>query len=195
MEDRDLIDLVLDGDSSAAKTLVLRHRFVVMSALRRFRRLTPADADDLFQEVFGRLFENGCAVLAAWHGQGALAAYIRRITTNAALDHLRSLHGQLDDQPLVDLDDLVGNAADPETIALLSELRRMMLEAIQQLAPPYVEVIRAVDLQELTYAEAAENLGITRNNLGVRLHNAREALAQVITARYPALLAHLRDTA
>lgn len=193
MEDRDVIDLVLAGDSAAAEMLVRRHRYVVMGALRRFQTLTRADVDDLFQEVFGRLFENGCAGLAAWRGQGALAAYIRRIATNMALDLLRSRRAELDDQLLDDPDSLVGETEDPETVALLSELRRMMLEAVQQLPPPYAEVIRAVDLQDLTYAEAADRLGVTRNNLGVTLHNARRALARVITARYPALVAYLRD--
>lgn len=193
MEDRDLVAYVLAGDSSAAEMLVHRHRFVVMSALRRFRTLTPSDADDLFQDVFARLFENECAVLAAWSGQAALAAYIRRIATNRALDHLRSRRSAVDNEPLDDPDDLVGDGEDPQTVALVGELRRMMAEAIQQLAPQYAEVIRLVDLEDLTYAEAAERLGVTRNNLGVRLHNARAALARVVTDRYPALMAYLRD--
>jgi RNA polymerase sigma-70 factor (ECF subfamily) len=193
MEDRDLIAHVLAGDSSAAEMLVRRYRFVVMSALRRFRTLTPSDVDDLFQDVFERLFENECAVLRAWRGQTDLAAYIRRIATNRALDHLRSCRSAVDDEPLDDPDGVVGDGEDPQTVALAGELRRMMVEAIQQLAPPYAEVIQAVDREELTYSEAAERLGVTRNNLGVRLHHARAALARVITDRYPALMAWLRD--
>jgi RNA polymerase sigma-70 factor (ECF subfamily) len=193
VEDRELVGLVLSGDASAAELLVQRHRYMVMRVLRRFRALTPADIDDLFQEVFGRLFDNGCAALESWHGGNDLAAYVRRIATNLVLDHLRSRRRILDDQFLEDPDAVAGDAEDPETAALLNQLRRMMLEAIQQLAPPQAEVIRLVDLAELSYAEAADRLEITRNNLGVRLHNARASLARLIADRYPALMAYLRD--
>jgi len=193
MDDRELVALLLSGDASAAETLVLRHRFVVMRALRRFRTLTRADVEDLFQDVFTRLFVNDCAALAAWHGPADLAAYIRRIASNVALDHLRSRRRQPETDPLEESDEIASDVDDPETIALLNQLRRMMLQAIQQLAPPYAEVVQAVDLEDLTYAQVAERLGVTRNNLGVRLHNARKALARVIADRYPALLAYLRD--
>jgi RNA polymerase sigma-70 factor (ECF subfamily) len=193
VEDRELVGRVLSGDESAAELLVHRHRYVVMRVLRRFRALTPTDIEDLFQEVFGRLFDNRCAALESWRGGNDLAAYVRRIATNLVLDHLRARRNILDDQVLEDPDAFAGDVEDPETAALLNQLRRMMLEAIQQLAPPYAEVIRLVDLEELSYAEAAARLEITSNNLGVRLRNARVSLARLITDRYPALTAYLRD--
>lgn len=194
--DRELVNLALDGSESAAKQIVLRHRYVVMGVMRRFRTLTAADADDLFQEVFARLFAEDCAALRRWRGTDDLAAYVRTIARNLALDYLRERRSDLDTDPLQDEDaELASPDPSPETLALINQLRRMLLEAIQQLGPPHTEAIMLVDMQQLSYAEAAQRLEITPNHLGVRLHHARAALKRLIAQRYPALRAHFAPTA
>ncbi|MEM7435893.1 MAG: sigma-70 family RNA polymerase sigma factor [Myxococcota bacterium] len=44
--------------------------------------------------------------------------------------------------------------------------------------PNYAEVLSLVDIHGATLAEAAEALGISANNVGVRLHRARKALRE-----------------
>ena len=46
------------------------------------------------------------------------------------------------------------------------------------IAPQYADVIRQIDLDEKSPEAVAETLGISRNNLNVRLHRARQQLKQ-----------------
>ena len=59
---------------------------------------------------------------------------------------------------------------------------RMVCACIEQLlptmAPQYADVIRQLDLNEKPPDAVAETFGISRNNLNVRLHRARQQLKQ-----------------
>jgi RNA polymerase sigma-70 factor (ECF subfamily) len=47
---------------------------------------------------------------------------------------------------------------------------------IPTLKPQYAEILRAVEMESLSLADAAARAGITRANAAVRLHRARQAL-------------------
>lgn len=194
MDELERIGRILDGDRAAANALVADHRFTVMRALRRFHQFDDGTIGELFQEVFAKLWANDCAALRAWRGDGALGAYIGRIARNLAIDHWRALDNALEDAPIEDPDELVGDSVDPQTATLVGEIRRMMRAAIGQLPPPDQEVIRAVVFDHLDYEEAAERLGTNANALGVRLNAARKRLKVIIQRDYPALQHYVPDT-
>ena len=64
----------------------------------------------------------------------------------------------------------------PETDAYAAELRRVLLEAIDELPPTYREVVRLRDIEERSNAEVAERLHISKRNAAVRLHRAHRRL-------------------
>jgi RNA polymerase sigma-70 factor (ECF subfamily) len=190
--DRALIEQLYAGNEAAARQFVMAQRFVVMSTLRRFRTFTQEDVDDLFQEVFSRLFADGCRVLRGWSGRN-LEGFIRRIARNAAIDLLRSRQRAPETAPEEEADSLASDTNSPEMEALVNQLRRMMHEAIQRLEPADRAAVIAVDIEQMTYESAAAILQITRNNFGVRISRARARLASIISEQYPALLAHLEN--
>lgn len=55
--------------------------------------------------------------------------------------------------------------------------------AIGELKPAYAALIRRAELQQTPLKVVAEELDLTANNVGVRLHRAREALRQSMRAR------------
>jgi len=59
-----------------------------------------------------------------------------------------------------------------------TEICRCMNALIPTLKPEYAELIRRVDLAENSPASVASELGITTNNLTVRLHRARAQLRE-----------------
>ncbi len=194
MGEGELVERILDGDEAAFNEFVHRYGTVIYAALRRFRQLSREDADDLAQVVFQRLLENNQRALRAWQG-GSLAAYLRRMTRHAAIDALRArrpedhvtIDGEGEDEEVFVPDPNPG----PDAAALLAEQRRMMSEAMSRLAPADQDILRLVDLDGLTYAEAAGRLDITVNNVGVRVLRARQRLAVVIRQAYPALMEYL----
>ena len=198
LADRELVDRLLRGDGQAAEKFVHLHKHLVMRELRRFRNLSPEDRDDLFQDIFAKLFEDECRILGQWKGNSNFVAYLRRIVRNISVDYLRSLKrapsvepiGEGDDEPVDD-----DGSTDPARAAQLNELRKLMLQAIQRLAPPDKEIVTLIMIEEMTYTAAAERLGITSNNAGVRLFEAKKRLRKVVEQSNPELLLHFADEA
>jgi RNA polymerase sigma-70 factor (ECF subfamily) len=198
LADRELVDRLLRGDGQAADKFVRLHQHLVMRELRRFRNLSPEDRDDLFQDIFAKLFEDECRILGQWKGNSNFVAYLRRIVRNICVDYLRSLKrapsvepiGEGDDEPVDD-----DGSTDPVRAAQLNELRKLMLQAIQRLAPPDREIVTLIMIEEMTYTAAAERLGITSNNAGVRISEAKKRLRKVVEQSNPELLLHFADEA
>ena len=188
--EKQLVMRVVQGDHDAFEDLVHGYKGIVYGTLRRFRNLPKEDVDDLFQDVFQRLLDNNYAALRAWEGR-ALAAYLKRITRNAAIDALRQ-RGHMEP---IDPTELPEVPAEPETGpgegVLVHELRRMIDQAVRRLGDGDQAIIRMLYFEELSYLEIAERLSITTNAAGVRITRARGRLAQVISREFPALMEYL----
>ena len=83
--ERDLMRRIVQRDASAFDALFARHGPPVRLRLVSIVR-DEAVADDLLQEVFLRLWTRA----EQWDGRGELRAWLGRIATNLALNHLRS---------------------------------------------------------------------------------------------------------
>jgi RNA polymerase sigma factor (sigma-70 family) len=70
----------------------------------------------------------------------------------------------------------------PETLAIDSRRRETLLSAIRSLPMNYRQVI-TLALEDLTPAEIAAVLGVTENNVAVRLNRARKALRSILESR------------
>jgi len=196
LADRELVDRLLRGDGQAADKFVRLHKHLVMRELRRFRNLSPETRDDLFQEIFAKLFEDECRILGQWKGNSNFVAYLRRIVSNICIDHLRTLDRAPPTEPIGEDEDELADrdgANDPEREAQLNELRKQMRLAIQSLAPPDQEILTLIVIKELSYGQVAELLGISRNLVGVRLFEAKKRLRKIIEQSYPELLLYLPD--
>jgi RNA polymerase sigma-70 factor (ECF subfamily) len=156
----------------------------------RFARSLTRDAsaaDDLVQETFLRAwrhwdtFRTGSEARAwlftiarnAWHRAGPKAARYVPVEDDA----LEALAG--DDVPM---------AAPPAMKHVLAraDIAPAIREAIDALPAPFRDVVELVDLQELTYGEAATVLSIPIGTVRSRLFRARRLLQE-------ALVEHARD--
>jgi RNA polymerase sigma-70 factor (ECF subfamily) len=187
--DRELVDLLVQGDWQAADRFVRLNQHLVMSVLRRFRMLPREEREDLFQRVFLKLFEDEFRVLRQWNRTTNFAAFLRKISRNVAIDEIRRQKGLPEIEDLEEADsDKADERADPEVIAVHTELRRKLLECLQRLPPGDQEILALIDLEGCSYKEAAERLGIPANRAGVRLHEARKRLRKVIEQHHPELV-------
>jgi RNA polymerase sigma-70 factor (ECF subfamily) len=60
------------------------------------------------------------------------------------------------------------------------EIRTLIRAKIDELPDGYRNVLLLRDIEEMTGAETAEQLGITSNAVKVRLHRARQALRELL---------------
>ncbi|MCF8204785.1 MAG: RNA polymerase sigma factor, partial [Methylotenera sp.] len=137
-------------------------------ALRRYARLLTGDAtraDDLVQDTL----ERACRKWSLWRPGTALRPWLLSVMHNLHLNQLRDWH--LDDGHAL-LDDLP-EPLDPGAPAG----DRLDLErALAALPPGQRAVMLLVVVEEYTYAEAAEILGVPVGTVMPRRHRGREAL-------------------
>lgn len=153
-------------------------------------RLTgePAAAEDVVQEAFLKLMAGADRI----EGRSRLATWLYRVAYNASIDRLREqkrlqpVPSEDDEQPLPMPETLVEFRLSPEAMARDAETRAALDEAIAALPPLLRAAFLLRDVEGLSTAEAAEALGITETNLKVRLHRARLALRERLSAHVAA---------
>ena len=84
--DQELIALIRDQDTDAFETLSLRYRELIYPHVLHTVRDNDA-AEDVVQEVFLRIWTRA----EQWNSRGSFKAWLFRIATNMALNHLRTL--------------------------------------------------------------------------------------------------------
>ena len=77
------------------------------------------------------------------------------------------------------LDDLPSEEPGQEQALIAAERAQRLLEAVRRLALPYRQVMTLV-LEDLSYEDIAETLGITVANVGIRLNRAKLQLAEML---------------
>lgn len=141
----------------------------------------PALADDVTQDVFlvvmreAARYEPGRSSSTAWLCGIARNCVRQRLQRDARFDSLDA-HG----------DDEAGAApaVEPDPLAELSRAERlaMLRRAVLALPVRYREVVVLCDLEELSYADAADALGCAIGTVRSRLHRARTMLAARVSA-------------
>ncbi len=122
---------------------------------RRARLLLARDADawDVVQEVFERMLTNG----SGFRGEARPMTWVYRVTTNAALNHLRARKVR---EPLLTA---VSNeeATGPERV----EARQLLSKWLAHLSDREIEVASLLYLDGLTQQEVADVLGLSRKTI------------------------------
>ncbi|TWT11370.1 RNA polymerase sigma factor [Reyranella sp. CPCC 100927] len=147
------------------------------AALTRFltRRLGSATlAEDLTQETWVRVATASTVGTTAADNP---RSYLFRIAANLAIDHQRHAHRGVEiEAPAPVLDAVADPAPSPEIVALHRSEMARLLRAVDQLPPRCRQVFLLTKVHELSYAEVAVRLGISRNTVMVHMVNALAAL-------------------
>jgi RNA polymerase sigma-70 factor (ECF subfamily) len=166
----DLLHRFAAGDLEAFESLFRQYQGEVYRWIMRIVR-NSATAEDLTVETFWRMYR---ARAQFDPNKGNCAPWLRRIATNAALDHLRRSRREV---PLPD--DLPAAAKQPPAEQL--ELRREILAAIGKLSPPLRAVILLALVEEEPYENIAQALGISENAVRVRLFRGVRVLRKSLS--------------
>jgi RNA polymerase sigma-70 factor (ECF subfamily) len=192
--DRDLEDIELAGrvqaqDEDAFEALYERYQAPLLRHLCSLVRSQPA-AQDLLQETFLRMWTHA----EQWSGQGSFKAWLYRIATNLAFNHLRTLRRHPADPLPCDDEGAWDEWSEEETAApgwlvdtstlgpqaALEEAEKgaQVRQAIDMLPEEKREVFRLVHEMELSIRDAAGRLGIPEGTVKSRLHYAQKQLTQ-----------------
>ncbi|HKH49140.1 MAG TPA: RNA polymerase sigma factor [Thermoanaerobaculia bacterium] len=177
LSDEEVVARVLAGDSSLFEILMRRYN----QRLFRVARGILADdgeAEDVMQEAYVRAFRE----LAGFRGEARFSTWLTRIACHEALARARKR------QRLVSING--GEPPDPPAATLgpereleNRELQTVLRDAVEVLPDPLRAVFCLREIEGLSTEATADALGLTAENVRVRLHRAKRSLRQALDER------------
>lgn len=174
-----VIEAARAGDEAAMEALFAKYRPAVVAYLGRAG--FTADAEDLGQEVFLRLFRGG---LRADASLGAFRSLVFTITRNVLRNHLEAASAKKRAGQRVPLDEATVAAAPSDVDGFDREwLVRLVEVALQRLAverPNYHQALRLFLLEGHPQARVAELLGQTVQTVKNHVHRGKQLLIEYV---------------
>jgi RNA polymerase sigma-70 factor, ECF subfamily len=132
---------------------------------------TAEDAQDLVQEILLQVWRS----LPQFKGRASVSTWIYRIALNTALTWRRQARRRPERQPLFEIEELTADDSESAKQVEQREVVEGLYAAIRQL-PKGDAALVLLYLDDLSYREMAEVLGISESNVGVKLNRAKNAL-------------------
>ena len=170
------------GDSRANEELVNLYQGPVYNLC--FRMVGNAeDAADMSQEAFLKAWKN----LAGFQFESAFSTWLYRLASNCCLDFLRSkkrrptislvMSNDEEEEQVMDVED---TAPGPEEQLFTREDREILQKALGEIDPEQRQILTLRVVNDLSYGEIAEILGIKEGTVKSRLSRARENLRKKV---------------
>ncbi|MGH9176973.1 MAG: sigma-70 family RNA polymerase sigma factor [Acidimicrobiales bacterium] len=140
----------------------------------------PADAEDLVQDTLLRAYRS----IDSFDGRHA-RAWLLTIMRHTQMNRTRRRRPELLDDPdaAVDrFDDGSQATRSPEATVVGAEFDAVVVDALDALPDRFRQVVELVDIDGLTYAEAAEAIGVPMGTVMSRLHRARTRIRARLAA-------------
>jgi RNA polymerase sigma-70 factor (ECF subfamily) len=174
VSDAAVVSRCRQGDEAAWPELVRAFAPYVHAIAVRAYGLSEQDAEDVFQEVFLRTWQN----LGRLRSDDAIRPWIGQLTRHLCVDRLRSNARESTQQ------DLDANLADTteDALAQIDEALRIR-QAISRLPMIQQEMIERALVQGESHASIAAALGIAEGTVASRISRARQRLRGLLTER------------
>ena len=138
--------------------------------------LTAEECEDLTQEILLQLWRS----LSQFQGRASASTWVYRVALNTALGwHRKEGRRRARQQPLLEPEDVPATGLDSAERLYRREVVEQLYAAIRQL-PKAEAALVVLYLDDLSYREIAEVLGISESNVGVKLNRARKALGELM---------------
>jgi RNA polymerase sigma-70 factor (ECF subfamily) len=140
----------------------------------------PADAEDLVQDTLLRAFRS----IDSFDGRHP-RAWLFTIMRNAQINRTRRRRPELLDDPDAELERLrqtENSDGSPETVVVGAAFDAVVAAALDTLPERFRQVVELVDIDGLTYAEAAEIVGTPVGTVMSRLHRSRTRIRKRLAA-------------
>lgn len=173
-----LIERCLQGDQAAWETIVRQHWRKVFNVAYKFVG-RHHEAEDLAQDIFLKIFR----ALHTFDRRANFQTWLISISRNLCIDYYRSVRKEREtiDRDLHSADlSPVSSDVGPHVILERSDRRTLLRHALEKLPPTLRTAVLLRDIQELSYQEIAERLGLPEGTVKSRINRGRTELARQI---------------
>ena len=177
LSDSDIIQKILSGATPFFEVLMRRYN----QRLFRIQRSYISDEEaikDTLQLTYLKAYEN----LDSFRGDAKFSTWITRIAINEALKYINRQKRYVD-LPMENENELtnehtVDTNGTPEDDAIQHDFKQLLEEVVGSLSPKYRSVYVMREIEHMSTRETAECLDISRANVKVRLHRAKQMLQE-----------------
>ena len=167
---------VVEEDPKSIFTQWLEEHSSSVIQVARAYTLTSEESQDLAQEILLQAWQS----LPKFEGRASAATWFYRVALHTAMNwHRKDRLRRVNQKPLLDMHAHAADGDDSAEQAQQRESVEQLYNAIHRL-PKTDTALVLLYLNELSYREIAEVLGITQSNVGVRLNRAKKALTAVL---------------
>ena len=172
-----------DGDHAAFRVLVERHQSRAFGLALRVLR-DEEQARDVVQDAFLKAY----GALDRFEGRSSFYTWLHRIVMNLCLDRKRRerssrrVEWSEEIEREVEADPESASAPEPALALERAELRAQLAQAIASLPEDARRTLELREIDELSYQEIAEALGVPKGTVMSRLHYARRRLRGALVA-------------
>jgi RNA polymerase sigma-70 factor (ECF subfamily) len=167
-----------DDQKSLFMNWLGEHGSSVMKVARAYT-LTGDECQDLAQEILLQAWRS----LPKFEGKASAATWFYRVALHTAMNwHRKDKPRRSRQEPLLDVQTLATDGANIAEQAQQRETVEQLYQAIHQL-PKTDAALVLLYLDELSYREMAEVLGISESNVGVKLNRAKKTLSALMNGQ------------
>lgn len=168
--DEEVVSRVLAGDAALYEILMRRYNQRLYRAVISIVKDT-GDAEDVMQEAYVRAYQH----LDQWEGRAKFSTWLTRIAVHEALARAErerryvEMDGAEDGAEPV----LPAKGLSPEEQVSEQEMQKLLETVVLALPQSYRSVLMMRDIEEMSTSEVASVLGLTEENVKIRLFRAR----------------------
>ncbi len=187
LEDQRLISSLQAGEERAYEQLIERFQGPVFNLAYRLLN-DQADASDVAQEVFLKIFRN----VGSFRGDSTLRTWVYRIAVNESHNRRRWLfrhrRGETGiDDAFEDSDSrekpLMDSGETPFDFTMNREAQTLLEEALAGINPVFRTALVLREIEDMSYEEIAEILEVSIGTVKSRIVRGREALRRNLATR------------
>jgi len=177
-EVKKIIDGCIKGNNDDQKLLFKALYSQMMAICYRYANRSE-DAKDLLQEGFIKVFDK----IEKYNFEGSLAAWVKRIMVNNAIDYYRKQKKKFAfSDTYIEAENIPDSALEDESPFEVVSSKELM-EMVQALPPAYRTVFNLFVMEDYSHGEIADELGISEGTSKSNLSKARRNLKKMVLTK------------
>lgn len=163
----------INGNKEAFETLYNKYKngicYFIYNIVKNYEQ-----AEDITQEVFIYILKNGL------NSEYTFKNYIYLIARSKAFNYFNKIkrREKIDEKYLLNTNENIDQ--DISDIIAKSEMKKNLLMAIEQLDEKYKNAVYLISIEEMSYKEASEILGISLSNIKILVHRGKKDLKKIL---------------
>lgn len=181
-QDEHLVRRIAKGDNEAFSEVIEQNKRLVSHIVFRMVRI-EADREDLCQEVFIRALRN----ISSFQFRSRLSTWIARIAYNTCGNYLEKKRLPLYDDISSENSNIEAARDDsllPDEVTEMRDISARLRSEIESLPPQFRTIITLYHLDDMSYREIEEVMGLPEGTVKSYLFRARKLLKERLLSRY-----------